>query len=376
MLTALEFVRARCERWGGVGFRLGAWAAGLVAVAVVACAGFAGVVLTTGRLIELQLGLDWAAGRPGDGVYEGFGEGFGALSALAGDGAAVHTELGEEAARRPALVQTVAAASDMGKRFYSGDGDTYRTVCVRLCDGFYWTMSFSTTEDRFARDQGRCEASCGVPARLFKYRNPGGRPEAMEDLDGQPYAKLKTAFAFRKAYDAACRCQANPWDREARMQHRLYELAAHKGASDPSAKAEQETLKRELADTAARRMEQGRVAIAAWQKLPVKATRVAAAARPRKAERPRPTRLAKANSGTATDADEAGEESGESGQAAVVAAARPAGRPGLMRLGGTRPSRGAAAPAVARPGSPPPVRRASVRTADWRQHVFSSVYNH
>jgi hypothetical protein len=32
------------------------------------------------------------------------------------------------------------------------EGGTYKTVCVGLCDGFYFPVSFATRRQRFARD--------------------------------------------------------------------------------------------------------------------------------------------------------------------------------------------------------------------------------
>lgn len=106
----------------------------------------------------------------------------------------------------------------------SNGGDTYRTVCVRLCDGYFWPISFSTTDGNFDRDQKTCEKSCGGQARLYVYKNPGAEPDAMEDLKGVPYKKLKTAFLFRTKYDAECRCQAHPWEEASLDRHRLYAL--------------------------------------------------------------------------------------------------------------------------------------------------------
>src|SRR5262245_44547891 len=39
----------------------------------------------------------------------------------------------------------------------SSHGETYRTLCVRLCDGFYFPMSFATTRGKLEDDAGRCE---------------------------------------------------------------------------------------------------------------------------------------------------------------------------------------------------------------------------
>ncbi len=60
-----------------------------------------------------------------------------------------------------------------------GNG-TYRTLCVRTCDGFYFPISFSTTSDRFPADAQTCQSMCpGAEATLFYYPNPGGGPENM-----------------------------------------------------------------------------------------------------------------------------------------------------------------------------------------------------
>ena len=119
------------------------------------------------------------------------------------------------------------------------DGDrprsTYRTVCVRMCDGYYFPISFSVTPDRFERDRQSCENSCGAEGRLFAYRNPGGEPDDMQDLQGRPYRQLRTAFLYRTEYVADCKCKAHPWEQQAADQHRLYALAAAKRKGDKEA---------------------------------------------------------------------------------------------------------------------------------------------
>jgi hypothetical protein len=102
------------------------------------------------------------------------------------------------------------------------DGATYRTMCVRLCDGYFWPVSFTATKREFARDSDVCERSCGSPAVLHFYRNPGQEPQDMVDLNGQPYAKLGTAFRYRVSYDSACKCRPHPWEEASRQQHLSY----------------------------------------------------------------------------------------------------------------------------------------------------------
>lgn len=105
-----------------------------------------------------------------------------------------------------------------GERVYGNDwggafAGTYRTLCVRSCDGYYFPISFSTTEENFSRDAATCSSMCpGTDARLFIHHNPGESSEAMVSLDGQPYTELETAFRYRTEYDPACTCQAQSVD--------------------------------------------------------------------------------------------------------------------------------------------------------------------
>src|SRR6202049_5037503 len=51
---------------------------------------------------------------------------------------------------------------------------TYRTVCVRSCDGAYFPISFATVPGRFPDDERSCRALCpAAEATLYSYRNPG-----------------------------------------------------------------------------------------------------------------------------------------------------------------------------------------------------------
>jgi hypothetical protein len=101
-------------------------------------------------------------------------------------------------------------------------GETYRTMCVRLCDGYYWPVSFATVKDRFGHDAGMCTRSCGASVALYYYPNPGGEVDDMVSLDGQPYKSLGTAFLYRATYDPACKCRAHPWEEAAIERHKGY----------------------------------------------------------------------------------------------------------------------------------------------------------
>lgn len=109
-----------------------------------------------------------------------------------------------------------------GKGASTGRNGTHRTMCVRLCDGYFWPVSFATSPDQFERDQATCESSCSSPAKLYTYENPGQELEQMVSLKGQPYAKLSVAFLFRTKLDQSCKCNPHPWEKEAMDRHRKY----------------------------------------------------------------------------------------------------------------------------------------------------------
>jgi len=123
---------------------------------------------------------------------------------------------------------------------------TYRTVCVRLCDGYYWPISFATSPEYFERDAATCQRSCRSSARLFVYRNPGQEPEQMVDLSGRRYARLETAFRYRTIYDASCRCRPEPWEQEALDRHRMYALETERRRGNATAAKELTSLKTKL----------------------------------------------------------------------------------------------------------------------------------
>jgi hypothetical protein len=85
---------------------------------------------------------------------------------------------------------------------------TYRTLCVRLCDGYYFPVSFSTLPNHFERDAHLCQSQCAAPAELYYHQNPGGSVEQMLSFGSQqPYTSLKWAFRYRKEYVPGCSCK-------------------------------------------------------------------------------------------------------------------------------------------------------------------------
>ena len=96
-----------------------------------------------------------------------------------------------------------------GGLFGGGQFGTYRTLCVRTCDGFYFPISFSTVPGQFDQDAQTCQQMCpGTEAVLYTHRNPGEDTTEMVSLLGEPYASLPTAFRFRTEYDKSCTCRS------------------------------------------------------------------------------------------------------------------------------------------------------------------------
>ncbi len=136
----------------------------------------------------------------------------------------------------PGLVNsrhTSADAADNPMFPYAGGRDSkrrqsaaYRTVCVRLCDGYYWPVSEAATEARFGHDSNTCESSCAQPAKL--YYAPRDQSDASEliGLDGKPYAALPNAFLYRKSLQPQCQCKPSPWSDSEVARHQQYAAEA------------------------------------------------------------------------------------------------------------------------------------------------------
>lgn len=86
---------------------------------------------------------------------------------------------------------------------------TYRTVCVRTCDGGYFPISFATVPARFPDDEKSCKALCpATDAALYAYRNPGEDINQAVSVNGQPYTALPNAFHYRTEFNPSCSCRA------------------------------------------------------------------------------------------------------------------------------------------------------------------------
>ncbi|WP_274424078.1 DUF2865 domain-containing protein [Chelativorans sp. YIM 93263] len=87
-------------------------------------------------------------------------------------------------------------------------GKTYRTMCVRLCDGYYFPISFSVPREHFERDEETCHKRCpGTDVALYVHR-PGEESDQMISYrNDERYQKLSTAFSYRQSgFRPSCGC--------------------------------------------------------------------------------------------------------------------------------------------------------------------------
>jgi hypothetical protein len=114
---------------------------------------------------------------------------------------------------------------------------SFRTVCVRLCDGYYWPLSHGVSRGSFYRDAAACRSGCGEEARLFYMPSATSDIDDAVDQTGRPYARLPTAYLYRKARVAGCLCRPEPWSAAELLRHERYALAeqpARQIPMDPS----------------------------------------------------------------------------------------------------------------------------------------------
>jgi uncharacterized protein DUF2865 len=85
---------------------------------------------------------------------------------------------------------------------------SYRTVCVRTCDGYFFPISYATSPARFAQDEKTCQRLCpAAEVQLFSYRTEGEDIAQATSSNGAAYSALPNAFKYRQAFDGACSCR-------------------------------------------------------------------------------------------------------------------------------------------------------------------------
>lgn len=85
---------------------------------------------------------------------------------------------------------------------------TFRTVCVRTCDGYYFPISYATVPAKFRDDERTCQRLCPAgEVALYSHRNPGEDMRSAVSIAGRPYSELANAFKYRQEYNPACTCR-------------------------------------------------------------------------------------------------------------------------------------------------------------------------
>jgi Protein of unknown function (DUF2865) len=122
----------------------------------------------------------------------------------------------------------------------SDQSSTYRTICVRTCDGFYFPVSYSASPAKFRDDEQVCQRMCPASeVMLFTYRNPGEDVAQAVSASGQPYTSLPNAFRYRQEFNSACSCR-RPGESWADALKHLEDTSVERGdviVTDENAKA-------------------------------------------------------------------------------------------------------------------------------------------
>ena len=141
---------------------------------------------------------------------------------------------------------TYAGRSGGGSGEFAGYGrGTFRTICVRVCDGYYYSLSHTGSRRRFQQDAERCKGQYPPgEAVLFYHPFPGDDVSRARTLDGKRYADQEYAFAYRSTFMPQCAAQLQQG--LAALRERVYaaipsligegaELAADWATAEPGA---------------------------------------------------------------------------------------------------------------------------------------------
>lgn len=115
-------------------------------------------------------------------------------------GAARQRELVDDAppAQQPDTARRTPANAAVGSRFSAPPG-RYRTLCVRICDGYHFPLSRSSRPSDFARDEANCQTSCPGTETHIYYTRPDGEADTMVSAtSGRAYTELPAAWLYKR----------------------------------------------------------------------------------------------------------------------------------------------------------------------------------
>lgn len=111
-----------------------------------------------------------------------------------------------DAAKRVKKASTVSGGVDGVHGIFRGGG--MKTWCVRLCDGFYFPVSYSTTSSSYQQDLAICQHRCpGADVSLYSHPSYLDPEDMVSAVSGERYTKLPTAFAYRTKVTGNCSCE-------------------------------------------------------------------------------------------------------------------------------------------------------------------------
>ncbi len=87
-------------------------------------------------------------------------------------------------------------------------GGSY-TVCVRTCDGSFFSVTYFGPKSRADSLEQVCQAQCpNAEVKLYSFPLGGTIDEAVSST-GEPYSDLPNAHKFEQSYDASCTCRGS-----------------------------------------------------------------------------------------------------------------------------------------------------------------------
>ena len=157
----------------------------------------------------------------------------------------------EQDRQRQRVIIQNGSRIEIGPRF-SG---TFRTLCVRTCDGYFFPVAYSTAAADLNRDAAACRAQCpGADVELYIHRTPGEEADQMVSLSGVPYTALPSAFRYRQAgfvRPESCGCGVPKNFSIIAGDHAAPAAGDQSGAGEPALEAAIVPLPRQRPDPAA-----------------------------------------------------------------------------------------------------------------------------
>ncbi|MEM7693272.1 MAG: DUF2865 domain-containing protein [Pseudomonadota bacterium] len=113
---------------------------------------------------------------------------------------------GTEKRRASATAGTLATQSQSRVKGSTREGGA-RTMCVRLCDGFYFPINNRSHSDNYYDELAMCVGRCpGADVSLYVHYNGEAVEQMRSAMTGEAYVNLPTAFDYRKSLRPTCGC--------------------------------------------------------------------------------------------------------------------------------------------------------------------------